>query len=1034
MIAQIRTGLWVRNGFAIRGQLLHYRDYMLRELCYDQDLFILQTALVILPPDQVLVTILDRFGLLGYFSGSYLRSQYEGTHLGSMVEELFYVLITILSENANASKMPIPLAIRREIVHALAMGPCSFSDLVKRVAERLVDDPAFESGLREVANFRPPEGPTETGLYELKDEAFDEINPFFYHYTRNRREEVETIYKKRMAKKTGKKEWEVVIPPKPFGVSHGPYKAVSDVWEGDVIIQIIFYAVRNVLALTDAIPSSGGPASSPPSAEAILDQTLHLAMLGVVERPKSFSTLASRKKYGGYGNGKTLVSALWMLGGHEKYTKLYRARVDWILDRIEAQVPEDVQQLRKPQGKRDLSSRMPAVDRDEERKKAAKKRQEMILQQMKAQQASFASAFGDVDSDGDEDADGAEGDADMNEGAEKAGEEELVSFGTCIVCQDDLNTANAVSKPFGSLGLIQPSRLIRRHPGGDINYLNEALTSPPHLDRSASNAITTFPPPEADLLDSRANPHNFEGFPLNFTRFGLHGSVCSHLMHLECFQVYSISIRHRHRSQASRNHPESIPRKEYICPLCKSLGNVILPVTTPDKKTQLNTVFFSDWIRAAGIHILKSKPDQQLEALQFREGTGEFVFWSAQDPGYATALKKNMERERLDNMDSGKMLDTVMVVAKSISQQTRHLRDRMEPELTERGAGIYLPEELVGYTVGALEIQQRGVPLDPSKMVVDTLSESQTRTITGLVACLTRLVALQFKNRPDEGRDAVRQAIIKRLLPEWSRTSLTSFSYPLLLRDPFTILVETAAVAPDLLRHVLVLTYYACLARTIIGLVYILNKYRNHTAVPVPQREHEEIFGDLRIFFMSIVRHSPIFEHTATMVFDNFGEARVEKLLYIFSLQFLRRAALLCRAVLPLAFPTLEFVNPDECEYIRLLAIFNIPPLSDLRDHDTLQNALSGWCAHFGHAHASSQINCGIFLDYPLTYKLARLPLVLDSLFNRLESALICMNCETHPVDAAICLICGTTVCMQSGCCMEEYNGHHGECNAHTRE
>ena len=53
MIAQIRTGLWVRNGFAIRGQLLHYRDYMLRELCYDQDLYLLQTALIVLPSDLV---------------------------------------------------------------------------------------------------------------------------------------------------------------------------------------------------------------------------------------------------------------------------------------------------------------------------------------------------------------------------------------------------------------------------------------------------------------------------------------------------------------------------------------------------------------------------------------------------------------------------------------------------------------------------------------------------------------------------------------------------------------------------------------------------------------------------------------------------------------------------------------------------------------------------------------------------------------------------------------------------------------------
>ena len=85
---------------------------MLRELCYDQDLFILQMVLVILPQDVVLVTILDRFGLLDYFSGSFLRSQYEGTQLGSMVEEVFYVLITILSENSNASKMPMDLAIR----------------------------------------------------------------------------------------------------------------------------------------------------------------------------------------------------------------------------------------------------------------------------------------------------------------------------------------------------------------------------------------------------------------------------------------------------------------------------------------------------------------------------------------------------------------------------------------------------------------------------------------------------------------------------------------------------------------------------------------------------------------------------------------------------------------------------------------------------------------------------------------------------------------------------------------------------------
>ena len=158
--------------------------------------------------------------------------------------------------------------------------------------------------------------------------------------------------------------------------------------------------------------------------------------------------------------------------------------------------------------------------------------------------------------------------------------------------------------------------------------------------------------------------------------------------------------------------------------------------------------------------------------------------------------------------------------------------------------------------------------------------------------------------------------------------ALTSFPYPLLLRDPFTILVETAAVSPEMLRHVLVLTYYACLARTVIGLVYNLNKARSYNTMPIPVRTHQDIFGDVRMFFMSVVRHSPVFE--------NFGEARIEKLMYAFTLPFLRRAAILCRSVLPSSFPTPIF-DSDVCEYTRLLAMLDIPPLSDLPRQDILQ-------------------------------------------------------------------------------------------------
>ena len=49
-----------------------------------------------------------------------------------------------------------------------------------------------------------------------------------------------------------------------------------------------------------------------------------------------------------------------------------------------------------------------------------------------------------------------------------------------------------------------------------------------------------------------------------------------------------------------------------------------------------------------------------------------------------------------------------------------------------------------------------------------------------------------------------------------------------------------------MLRDVLVLTYYACVARTVIGVVYILNKARSYNTMPIPVRAHRDIFGDVR--------------------------------------------------------------------------------------------------------------------------------------------------------------------------------------------
>lgn len=89
-----------------------------------------------------------------------------------------------------------------------------------------------------------------------------------------------------------------------------------------------------------------------------------------------------------------------------------------------------------------------------------------------------------------------------------------------------------------------------------------------------------------------------------------------------------------------------------------------------------------------------------------------------------------------------------------------------------------------------------------------------------------------------------------------------------------------------------------------------------------------------------------------------FGEAQIEKLLYTFTLPFLRRVTILCCSVLPNAFTTLSLggAADDECQ--RLLTLLHIPLLSDPPNQDMLRNK-NPVGVHTGHSHAASQLNIG---------------------------------------------------------------------------
>ena len=211
----------------------------------------------------------------------------------------------------------------------------------------------------------------------------------------------------------------------------------------------MFYGIYNILDLTE---TNNG--QTPPSAEAILDQSIHLIMLGLVERPQTVSSLAVFKSIEPIK--RNLLDVLCLLESHVKF-KAYKARIDWILSRITEYQPLEVQ------ARRQISTPSQEIDPEEAKKRAARARQEALMRQMKAQQASFATKI-DFDEDMEDD--------DFED------TESPISFGSCIVCQEPLNNAKA----FGSLGFMQPSRLLRRYPDSQQSYMAEVLTCPDSLD------------------------------------------------------------------------------------------------------------------------------------------------------------------------------------------------------------------------------------------------------------------------------------------------------------------------------------------------------------------------------------------------------------------------------------------------------------------------------------------------------------------------------------------------------------------------
>lgn len=602
-LAQIKANMWVRNGISLRHQASTYRGVGQRDVSHHRDIFLLQTALVVCNPSRVLASIIDRFGMESWVKGFFemkSEAQDDGQHL-DVVEDMIHLLIVLLSDRTSlipSQEEPNSrlLAMRRDITHVLCFKPLSFNEICNKLPEKYQEQEDFHRVLDEMATFKPPEGVSDVGTFELRHEFIEEIDPYIAHYNKNQREESEMAYRKKMAAKTGKTAEEIVYEPKPRPVPSGLFESLGVFTSTGMFSQIIYYSLLYPLVahrMTPTVPFT--------RLETFLQVVLHLMLIAILEDKtdddemteeslKSFVYIAlTRSGRSNFmqesPNSRTIVSLLNLMSSKDEF-KAVHPKIALVLKRLKQKRPRTFESAFTHLGVSvdRINTASPAntsvEEERERRKKAALSRQAKVMAQFQQQQKSFMENQGTIDwgSDLEDEEEAEQTDAEDKKNRWK------YPIGTCILCQEEPDDRRL----YGTFAHFNESRILRQTDFQDPDFVREASQTPCSLDRSAEDlrpfGIAHENRKMVEKINSQGETFLAErqtvgkGFASNITRPGPVASGCGHMMHYRCFEVYYEATVRRHTHQIARHHPEETKRNEFVCPLCKALGNAFIPI------------------------------------------------------------------------------------------------------------------------------------------------------------------------------------------------------------------------------------------------------------------------------------------------------------------------------------------------------------------------------------------------------------------------------------------------------------------------
>uniref|UniRef100_A0A8C2B7V1 E3 ubiquitin-protein ligase n=1 Tax=Cyprinus carpio TaxID=7962 RepID=A0A8C2B7V1_CYPCA len=966
LAAQVCADMWRRNGLSLVSQVYYYQDVKCRDEMFDKDVIMLQIAASKMDPNHFLMLVLLRFELFDIFNDNCSSKDQEVLkQWNRLTEEMLYLIIIIAGERyvpgiSHVTKEEVTM---REVIHLLCIEPMAHSSLVKSLPENESHETGLETVISKVAIFKKP-GVSGHGLYELKKECLEEFNPFFYHYSRPQHSKAEEAQKKRRTQEGSDKALRPPVPP-PFcpAFSNIVYLLCCDIF----------------IHILKRIFQKAAEDRSNRWTEPMIQRALHLVGQALLEEKTQLEGSSLEEVTFDFKTGSRHGKSLFHFLTKMKSLPSLKAQNDMIMWNL--QMFEVVKCLREKSSPvasfsvdhSKLEESVQDKEKAERKRKAeaAKAHRQKIMAQMSAMQKNFIESnkmlYDNVPESSSQSDTAASVDSRVAVGPQQGVCSTDWEAQICILCQEE-QEVQAQAPAMVLTACVQRSTVLTQNRGKTL---------------SPKGTYPLFMPPDLAV--------------------GTHTGSCGHVMHATCWQKYFEAVQNTTRNRLHAELIIDLENGEYMCPLCKSLCNTVIPLI-PVEPSKLNY----ESAEIVGQHLTLERWIQimscRIRGLRGTWETGENTVSLIQID--LSILSFGVQESPKFSRSITEMLGVCATTVHRVGLQT-----------APNDLCPYVPVmswNTCAYTIQATDnmLQEEGKPL---------FGSLQNRQLSGLKALVQFSAAQRLKSS---------QAVIQK-----------HFADMLAVLVPVPNVENTPSILEVDFFHLLV------------GLDLSIPALYQEAAVDLQPSAVSSAYNHLYLLHLLTMAHMlqvllshrkrlPVFL-LRSLIVSLFLRLRAGVTGFCVEgvkrgvLPFLRCAALFfnCLTGVP---PPEELSESPESQLHLLCSYLSLPSnlFQLFQDHrDVVTTLIKRWCENTAISKAlKGEIISHLVFRYPhKRNRLIDLPEDYSVLLNQ-ASHFKCPNSSDderkHPT---LCLLCGVMLCAQSPCCQEQLNGEEvGACTAHA--